>query len=96
MKDIRIDAAGDLRCWNCGSKHFNAQRTLKSKVGFGVGALLVKPKMRCIQCGKYNDTGSAKPYREPAAAKTAGKPAGGDQSKAWKPTSAPPPFIPGL
>lgn len=88
MKDVRIDQAGELRCWNCGSKQFTEQRTLRSKVAFGVGALLTKKKLKCVICGEYNDTGNAKSYDGPesrkyrkayeaelAAAKTAPAPA---------------------
>ena len=33
MQDIRIDANGDQRCWNCGGKNcFTLKRTAKSKV----------------------------------------------------------------
>jgi DNA-directed RNA polymerase subunit RPC12/RpoP len=69
MKDVRIDQAGELRCWNCGSKQFTEQRTLRSKVAFGVGALLTKKKLKCVICGEYNDTGSAKPYNGPDSRK---------------------------
>ena len=69
MKDVRIDQAGELRCWNCGSKQFTEQRTLRSKVAFGVGALLTKRKLKCVICGEYNDTGGAKPYNGPEARK---------------------------
>jgi len=27
MQDIRIDSNGDLRCWNCGNRHFLGKRT---------------------------------------------------------------------
>jgi DNA-directed RNA polymerase subunit RPC12/RpoP len=69
MKDVRIDQAQELRCWNCGSKQFTEQRTLRSKVAFGVGALLTKRKLKCVICGEYNDTGSAKPYNGPESRK---------------------------
>lgn len=69
MKDVRIDQAGGLRCWNCGSKQFAEQRTLRSKVAFGVGALLTKKKLKCVVCGEYNDTGNAKPWQGPDARK---------------------------
>lgn len=57
MKDVRIDEAGDLRCWKCGSKQF--------RVAFGVGALLTKKKLKCQVCGQYNDAGNAKPWNGP-------------------------------
>lgn len=42
---------------------------MRSKVTFGVGALLTKKKMKCQRCGEYNDTGSGKPYEGPASRK---------------------------
>ena len=66
MKDIRVDDSGDQRCWNCGGKNFTQQRTMRSKVAFGVGAVLTKKKLRCVQCGEYNDVGNAKPFTGPA------------------------------
>lgn len=69
MKDVRIDQTGELRCWNCGSKRFSEQRTLRSKVAFGVGALLTKKKLKCQVCDEYNDTGSAKPFTGPESRK---------------------------
>lgn len=69
MKDVRVDAAGELRCWNCGNKGFKSKRTLRSKVIVGVGALATKKKLKCETCGEYNDTGSAKPFDGPASGK---------------------------
>lgn len=69
MKDIRIDKAGAQRCWNCGGRNFTEQRTLRSRVAFGVGAVLTKKKLRCVRCDEYNDVGSAKTYDGPAARK---------------------------
>lgn len=69
MKDVRIDQAGELRCWNCGGKGLTEKRTLRSKATFGVGALLTKKKLKCQVCGEYNDTGSAKPYGGPESRK---------------------------
>lgn len=67
MKDVRIDAASELRCWNCGGKGFTEKRTMRSKALVGVGALLTKKKLKCQTCGEYNDTGSAKPWTGPAS-----------------------------
>lgn len=69
MKDIRFDETGEPRCWNCGARGFTEKRTARSKVAFGVGALLTKKKLRCQRCGEYNDTGNGKPYDGPAARK---------------------------
>lgn len=69
MKDIRVDADGEFRCWNCGHKGLIAKRTLRSKMLVGVGALLTKKKLKCQTCGEYNDTGNAKPYEGPASRK---------------------------
>lgn len=69
MKDIRIDQTGQQRCWNCGARHFTEQRTMRSKVALGVGAVLTKKKLRCVRCGEYNDVGAAKTYDGPAARK---------------------------
>ena len=62
MQDIRIDDEGNLRCFKCGGKNFDNKRTLGSKVALGVGALMTHKKMKCLACGEYNDTGSAKPF----------------------------------
>lgn len=69
MKDVRMDAEGELRCWNCGSKGFKSKRTFRSKLAVGVGALITKKKLKCETCGEYNDTGNAKPYEGPDARK---------------------------
>ena len=69
MKDIRIDSDGSPRCWNCGARGFTEKRTLRSKALVGVGALLTKKKMKCQQCGEYNDTGNGKPWDGPAGRK---------------------------
>ena len=69
MKDVRVDADGEFRCWNCGNKGLIAKRTLRSKVLVGVGALLTKKKLKCQTCGEYNDTGNAKPYTGPESRK---------------------------
>jgi hypothetical protein len=42
-------------------------------VAFGVGAVATKKKMKCLACGEYKDTESARPYGEPASAE--GEPA---------------------
>jgi hypothetical protein len=62
MQDIRIDAEGNHHCWKCGGTNFTEKRTLRSKAAVGVGALLTKKKLKCQDCGEYNDTGSAKPF----------------------------------
>jgi ribosomal protein L33 len=69
MKDVRVDDSGTLHCWNCGSENFTEQRTTRAKVLVGVGALLTKKKLKCVVCGEYNDTGSAKPYKGPEGRK---------------------------
>lgn len=69
MKDVRIDSEGTLRCWNCGGKGFKSKRTTRSKLLVGVGALATKKKLKCEACGEYNDTGNAKPWVDPNAAK---------------------------
>jgi hypothetical protein len=65
MKDVRVDTVGELRCWHCGCTSFTEQRTMRSKVLVGVGALLTKKKLKCRICGEYNDLGSARPYKGP-------------------------------
>lgn len=65
MKDIRVDADGEFRCWNCGNKGLLAKRTFRSKLLIGVGALLTKKKLKCQTCGEFNDTGNAKPFTGP-------------------------------
>jgi hypothetical protein len=67
MRDVRIDTAGQLRCWKCGCAGFKSKRTLRSKALVGVGALVTKKKLKCEACGEYNDTGRAKPYVGPAS-----------------------------
>lgn len=74
---MRIDDAGDLRCWNCGSKNLETRRRTGSKlfgsaVGvvvagpFGVaGALAAKKRLRCQGCGEYNDVGKPEPFTQP-------------------------------
>ena len=69
VRDIEIDADGRQRCWKCGGQNFTQQRTTRSKVSVGLGAALTKKKLRCVQCGTYNDVGSAKPY-QPAASRS--------------------------
>jgi hypothetical protein len=66
MQDIRIDAEGNHRCWKCGSKNFDEKRTFRSKAFVGVGALMTHKKLKCQDCGEYNDTGHAKPFTGPA------------------------------
>jgi hypothetical protein len=66
MKNIRIDPEGNQRCWNCGGQNcFTLKRTFRSKVLFGVGALLADKKLKCQLCGEYNQTGSAEPFEGP-------------------------------
>lgn len=63
MKNVQIDANGQLHCWKCGSMGFTEKRTFRAKTlgvaSVGVGALLAKKKLRCQACGSYNDVGSA-------------------------------------
>ena len=77
MKDVRIDADGEMRCWSCGAKGFTLKRTARSKVLVGVGALATKKKLKCQSCGEYNDVGSAKPYEPSKAERKAAASAGG-------------------
>jgi hypothetical protein len=65
MRDICVDVEGQQRCWNCGGRNFTQQRTTRSKVAFGIGAALTKPKLRCVRCNEYNDVGNAKAYQGP-------------------------------
>lgn len=69
MKDVRIDEDGATRCWNCGAKNLTPQRTFRSKIALGVGAVLTKKKLRCPRCGEYNDVGNGQPYDGPAKRK---------------------------
>ena len=67
MKNVVIDDNGDARCWNCGAKSFREKRTFRAKlivvliaitvVGliFLPAVLATKKKLRCNNCGKYND-----------------------------------------
>lgn len=68
LRDVRVDKDGDLRCWNCGGKHFLAKRTGRAHiVGYltvSIGALVTKKKLKCYQCGKYNQVGNAQPYSD--------------------------------
>jgi ribosomal protein S27AE len=66
MKDVRVDEEGrNLHCWKCGGTNFEQRRTFRSKAVLGVGALLTKKKLKCQNCGEYNDTGSARPSTVP-------------------------------
>lgn len=56
MKNARFDDDGAMRCFHCGSRSFKMKRTARSKLIFGVGALVTKKKAKCLQCGRYNDT----------------------------------------
>lgn len=74
MKNIQVDSAGELHCWNCGAKAFTQKRTFRAKaigvtagvatlgVAGAVAPLATKKKLKCQVCGKYNDVGSADPY----------------------------------
>ena len=82
MKDVCIDADGNLRCWNCGGREqFTHKRTMRAKV-IGVGAgvatlgvagavapLVTKKKLKCLLCGEYNQTGNARPYTQAGSKK---------------------------
>ena len=65
MKDIIVklgSGSGEviLVCWKCGTAdRFTEKRTLRSKAAFGVAALLTHKKLKCLVCGKYNQTGNA-------------------------------------
>lgn len=73
MKNIRVDADGNLRCWNCGSKNFLNKRTGRAHIiGYltvGIGALATTKKLKCQQCAEYNQTGNAQPYDGPEGRK---------------------------
>lgn len=73
MKDIRVDAMGRQRCWNCGGLSFTEKRTVRSKVVVGVGAVVTKKKLKCQSCGEFNDVGNAKAYNGPASKRAAKK-----------------------
>lgn len=78
-KSVRIDADGELRCWNCGSKNLETRRKTGGKligatvgvVALGpigvAGALAAKKRIRCQGCGKYNETGNPQPWAAPDA-----------------------------
>jgi predicted nucleic-acid-binding Zn-ribbon protein len=83
MQDIRIDAEGNHRCWKCGSKNFDEKRTFRSKAFVGVGALMTHKKLKCQDCGEYNDTGHAKPFTGPAGTLTDRMEASKDRMEAW-------------
>lgn len=80
MKDVRIDAAGEFRCWKCGGKHFENKRTFRAKaigvtagvatlgVAGAVAPLVTHKKLKCQACGEYNQTGNAQPFKGPANA----------------------------
>jgi hypothetical protein len=74
MQDVRVDEAGDFRCWNCGGKNFISKRTARAKVAVGVGALLTHKKLKCQACGEYNQTGAAKPFDPDVVGKKLAKP----------------------
>ena len=64
MKNIQVDTDGNQRCAYCGGKNcFTLKRTFRSKMLFGVGALLTDKKLKCQLCGEYNKTGSAEPRK---------------------------------
>lgn len=70
MNDVRVDDDGNLRCWNCGGKNFLNKRTGRAHIiGYltaTVGAFATKKKLKCQQCGEYNQVGDAKPFDGPA------------------------------
>lgn len=59
MKNVKIGKDGESRCWKCGAASFREKRTVRAKVvgtaTVGVGALATKKKLKCRNCGKYND-----------------------------------------
>ena len=74
MNNIRIDANGYQRCWNCGGKScFTLKRTFTAKLIFGFAALLTNKKLQCQFCGVYNLAGNAEPYQGAADEKRAQK-----------------------
>jgi Zn finger protein HypA/HybF involved in hydrogenase expression len=66
MRDILIDQTGQLRCPKCGGRNFDAQRSLKAKVMFGVGALLAPKRLKCLNCGEMSKGGNAQPWNDPS------------------------------
>jgi hypothetical protein len=85
MEDVRIDDEGNFRCWKCGGKNFDDERTFRSKAALGVGALLTHKKLKCQSCGEYNDTGSAKPFTGSAIEKKAeASPPASNPLQGWK------------
>ncbi len=65
MKDILIDQDGDLRCPKCKGKNFDHKRSFKAKATFGVGALLLPKRIKCLTCGEMSKGGDAKRWRDP-------------------------------
>jgi hypothetical protein len=95
VRDVRVDADGALRCWSCGGKNFLAKRTGRAHiVGYltvGVGALATKKKLKCQQCGQYNQTGKARPMGGGGAPPTWPTHAVPTAPEASAPTPPPPP-----
>ena len=74
MKDVLIDASGDLHCPYCQGTHFDiAARTqhgeLDGAVTVGVGLVL---RMKCLACGEWSKGGDAQPMPTPAVTGTNG------------------------
>jgi hypothetical protein len=65
MKDVLIDQEGQLRCPKCKGANLDLQRSLKSKVIFGVGALLAPKRIKCLACGELSKAGNAQLWNDP-------------------------------
>jgi len=64
VKDVLVDANGELRCPVCNGRNFDLQRTKKAKIGgylaVGVGVMLMPKRMTCLACGAVSKSGNAK------------------------------------
>ncbi|MED5264698.1 MAG: hypothetical protein VYA88_01010 [Actinomycetota bacterium] len=58
MKDVWIDEYGEQRCWSCSGNDFTAKRPMRSILLLGGLALLTKKKLKCLNCGEFNEVPS--------------------------------------
>jgi len=66
VKDVQIDADGDLRCPKCGAKAFRSKRSVKAKIASApllIAAPLAPKRLKCLACGTLLKAGDAKPYQ---------------------------------
>lgn len=66
MKNILVDQEGALRCPSCKGTNFDLKRSFKAKVTFGVGALLLPKRIKCLGCGLMCKGGNAEQWVDPA------------------------------